>query len=186
MPLFKPGLLGNPGYGVLVLNQLRTRPSLPPKWAWPSLLLFLTLCLALEVLAGYWTNQTVSSWYPQLNKPFWTPPGWVFGPVWTVLYIMIAISGWLLYQAEHSPRRLLALICYGAQLALNLMWSFFFFSWQSPVLGLIDIILLSLSIILTIVYAWPVRAAAALLLLPYLVWVIYATTLNAGIWLLND
>jgi translocator protein len=155
------------------------------KRAWPSLLIFIVLCLGVEVLASYWTNQTVSTWYPNINKPFWTPPGWVFGPVWTILYIMIAISGWLIYQAKHSPQRSIALAFYGGQLALNLIWSFFFFSLRSPLSGLVDIILLFLLIILTITSAWSVRSLASILLIPYLIWVMYAATLNAGIWLLN-
>lgn len=151
-----------------------------------SLFIFILLCFGVEILASYWTNQSVSTWYPQLNKPFWTPPGWLFGPVWTILYILIAVSGWLIYKAEPSRQRSVALAFYGAQLILNLVWSFFFFSLQNPLLGLINIVLLSALIILTIINAWPVRQLAGVLLIPYLIWVIYATTLNFGIWLLND
>lgn len=150
-----------------------------------SIFIFILICLAVEIIASYWTNQTVSTWYPGLKKTPWNPPGWVFGPVWTILYMMIAISGWLIYKAEPSHQRSIALVFYGGQLALNFIWSFFFFSLMSPILGLIDIILLSLLIILTIINAWPVRQLAAILLIPYLIWVLYATTLNAGIWLLN-
>lgn len=151
-----------------------------------SLLIFILLCLTVEIFASYWTNQSVLTWYPQLNKPSWTPPGWVFGPVWTILYIMIAISGWLIYKAEPSDQRSITLALYGVQLVLNFIWSFFFFSLKSPISALIDIIMLSLLIILTIISAWPVRRMAGMLLIPYLIWVMYATTLNAGIWLLND
>lgn len=151
-----------------------------------SLIFFIVLCLTVEIFASYWTNETVSTWYPQLNKPFWTPPGWVFGPVWTTLYLMIAISGWLIYKAEHSPKRSVALIFYAGQLILNFLWSFFFFSLKSPILGLIDILFLLSMIILTIISAWRVRSLAGILLVPYPIWVLYATTLNAGIWLLND
>lgn len=151
-----------------------------------SLFLFILLCLAVEIFASYWTNQTVSTWYLELKKPPWTPPGWVFGPVWTILYMMIAISGWLIYKAKPSHQRSIALAFYGGQLALNFIWSFFFFSLMSPISGLIDILFLSLLIILTIINAWHVRQLAAILLIPYLIWVLYATTLNAGIWLLND
>lgn len=156
------------------------------KHGWISLISFIILCLALEIFASYWTNQSVSTWYPKLAKPLWTPPGWVFGPVWTVLYIIIAISGWLIYTAEQSHHRSMALMCYGGQLALNFIWSFLFFSLKSPILGLIDILLLSVMIVLTIIYAWPVRPLASILLIPYLIWVLYATSLNAGIWMLND
>lgn len=150
-----------------------------------SLVLFIVFCLALEAIGGYWTSQTVSTWYPLLKKPFWTPPGWVFGPVWTILYIMIALSGWLIYKEKHSYQRSLALGFYGSQLTLNLLWSFFFFYLKSPFLGLIDIVLLLLLILSTIITAWSVRPLAAILLIPYLIWVLYATTLNAGIWWLQ-
>lgn len=156
------------------------------KHAWISLLCFIVLCLFVGLFAGLWTKQSVMTWYPTLNKPSWTPPSWVFAPVWSVLYLLIAISGWIIYQAEHSPRRSAALKFYGAQLALNFAWSFFFFSLQSPFLGLIDIVLLALLIVLTIVNTWPLSSLASLLLVPYLIWVIYAGSLNAAIWFLND
>ncbi len=154
--------------------------------SWASLLFFIVLCLVLEVFAGYLTSQTVSTWYPELHKPSWTPPGWVFGPVWTILYMMIAISGWLIYTSKSSRQRSLALVFYFGQLVLNFMWSLFFFFLKSPISGLIDILLLLLLIIFTIIYAWPVRRLASILLIPYLIWVMYAATLNAGIWWLND
>lgn len=150
-----------------------------------SLLIFIVLCLLVELIGSYWTKETVSTWYPTLSKPFWTPPDWIFGPVWFCLYIMIALAGWLIYRSPPSHQRTIALFLYGSQLALNFIWSFLFFSLQSPLLGLIDIVLLSLLITLTIIKAWSVRPLAALLLIPYLVWVIYATSLNTGIWLLN-
>ena len=151
-----------------------------------SLFIFILICLLLEILASYWTNQTVSTWYPELKKPAWNPPGWLFGPVWTILYVMIAISGWLIYKAAPSRKRSIALTVYAGQLILNFIWSFFFFFLRSPILGLIDIVFLLLLIILTIINAWPVRQLAAILLIPYLIWVMYAATLNAGIWFLND
>lgn len=156
------------------------------KYTRSSLLIFIFLCLAVEIFSSYWTNQTVATWYPELKKTPWSPPGWVFAPIWTILYIMIAISGWLIYKAKASDQRSIALALYAGQLGLNFIWSFFFFSLMSPILGLIDILLLSLLIILTIINTWRVRQLAAILLIPYLIWVIYAATLNAGIWLLND
>lgn len=156
------------------------------KELWISFVIFILLCLIVEIIGGLWTKETVSTWYPTINKPSWTPPGWIFGPVWSCLYIMIAVSGWLIYRAEYSRKRTVALMLYGSQLALNFIWSFLFFSLRSPILGLFDIILLCLLIILTIIKAWSVRPLASLLLIPYLIWVMYATTLNAGIWLLND
>lgn len=151
-----------------------------------SFVIFILLCFFIEVIGSYWTKETVSTWYPNLTKPSWTPPDWIFGPVWTCLYITIAVSGWLIYRAEYSHKRTVALMLYGGQLALNFIWSFLFFSLRNPMLGLIDILLLCFLIILTIINAWPVNRLASLLLIPYLAWVMYATTLNIGIWLLND
>lgn len=155
------------------------------KQLWVSFIVFIILCFIVEVIGGFWTKQTVSTWYPTLIKPSWTPPDWIFGPVWSCLYIMIAVSGWLIYRAEHSAKRTIALILYGSQLALNFIWSFLFFSLRSPGLGLIDISLLFLLISLTIIQAWAVRPLSSLLLIPYLLWIMYATSLNGGIWLLN-
>lgn len=155
------------------------------KYLWISLVVFIFLCLVVENLGSFWTKETVSTWYPTLIKPSWTPPGWMFRVVWTILYIMIAISGWLIYRSKNSQERSIALTLYGVQLFLNFIWSFLFFFLRSPILGLIDIILMDLFIGLTILKAWPVRPLASILLIPYLLWVMYATTLNAGIWLLN-
>lgn len=152
---------------------------------WISFIIFILLCLIVQIVGSLWTSETVLTWYPTLIKPSWTPPDWVFGPVWSSLYLMIAVSGWLMYRAEYSQKRSVALRLYGSQLALNFIWSFLFFSLQSPILGLIDIILLCLFISLTIIKAWPVSRLASILLIPYLLWVLYATSLNAGIWLLN-
>lgn len=149
-----------------------------------SFLVFILLCFIVEIIGSLWTKETVSTWYPTLAKPSWTPPDWIFGPVWSGLYMMIAVAGWLIYRAEYSHKRSVALMLYGAQLALNFIWSFLFFSLRSPTLGLIDIVLLCLFISLTIIKAWAVRPLASLLLIPYLIWVMYATSLNAGIWLL--
>jgi tryptophan-rich sensory protein len=155
------------------------------KQLWISFIAFIFLCFIVQIVGSLWTKEALSTWYPTLMKPSWTPPDWVFGPVWSCLYIMIAISGWLIYRAEYSHERNIALMLYGGQLALNFIWSFLFFSLRNPTLGLIDILFLCLFISLTIIKAWPLRPLASLLLIPYLVWVFYAASLNAGIWLLN-
>lgn len=155
------------------------------KQLWISFIVFIVLCFTVEIFGSFWTKETVSTWYPTLVKPSWTPPDWVFGPVWITLYIMIAVSGWLIYRSRFSHNRSIALFFYGVQLALNFIWSFLFFSLRNPALGLVDILFLLLFIVLTIVKAWPVRPLASLLLIPYLLWVMYATSLNGGIWLLN-
>jgi tryptophan-rich sensory protein len=150
-----------------------------------SLPIFILLCLSIEIVASYWTHQSVTTWYLELSKPSWNPPGWVFGPVWTALYLMIAISGWLIYEAKSSHARSITLTLYGAQLLSNLIWSFLFFALKSPILGFLDIILLAILLIFTIINAWKVHKLSSVLLVPYFIWVVYATTLNAGIWFLN-
>lgn len=155
------------------------------KQLWISFIIFILLCFIVEIIGSFWTKETVSTWYPTLIKPAWTPPDWIFGPVWSCLYMMIAVAGWLIYRAEYSQKRTVALMLYGSQLALNFIWSFFFFSLRSPALGLIDITLLWILITLTIIKAWSVRPLASILLIPYLIWVMYATSLNTAIWLLN-
>ena len=155
------------------------------KRLWISFVLFILLCLIVEIVGAFWTKETVLTWYPTLVKPLWTPPDWVFGPVWSCLYIMIAIAGWLLYRTKYSHKRTIGLLFYGVQLALNFLWSFLFFSLRSPALGLIDIVLLWLFIMLTIITVWRLELLASILLIPYLAWVTYALALNIAIWALN-
>jgi tryptophan-rich sensory protein len=152
---------------------------------WLSFISFLILILVIELVGGYLTNTSVDSWYLTLEKPSWNPPGWVFGPVWTVLYILIAISGWLVWIQPKSEKRTRALWIYGVQLFLNLIWTGFFFYLQSPLLGLLDIIALLAFIIWTMVAFWPLSRASSLLLIPYLLWTAYAVTLNFALWYLN-
>ena len=125
------------------------------------------------------------SWYETLVKPAWTPPNWLFGPVWTALYIMIAVSGWLIWRQAETSHVRLALIVFAAQLALNSLWSWLFFGLQRPDLALIDILLLEGAIAWMIVLFWPLSRLAGALLIPYLIWVSFATLLNAALWRLN-
>ena len=122
-------------------------------------------------------------WYAELVKPAWTPPNWIFGPVWTVLYVLIALSAWLVWRAR--PRFGLPLALWFAQLGLNGIWSWLFFGLERPGLAAIDIVVL-LGAILATAYAFAhVSRLAALALLPYVLWVGYATALNVTIWRLN-
>jgi translocator protein len=149
---------------------------------WWVLFGFILLCAGCGALAGFATMQSVVEWYPTLNKPSWTPPNWLFGPMWTVLYIMMAVAAWLVWRAGRAQT---ALILFFAQLLLNLAWSFLFFGAQSPVLGLIDIAILWLAIAATI-FAFSMRSRlAAFLMVPYISWVSLAAALNASIVILN-
>lgn len=122
------------------------------------------------------------AWYAELTKPSWTPPNWVFGPVWSVLYVMIAIAGWLAWRAEGVSTSvwiwLVALVANGS-------WTFLFFGQHQIGLALVCISILFVAIVGFIVAAWRSARVAAWLFVPYLVWVGYATSVNAGTWVLN-
>ncbi len=152
---------------------------------WAVLAGFILLCLSVAAIGGLSTRTSVGTWYVTLNKPSWTPPSWAFGPVWTVLYLMMAVSGWLVWRSPESRARSRALAIYGVQLGLNLAWSFLFFGLRSPALGALDITLLWLAIGAFVSSAWPVSRSASYLFLPYWVWVTYASTLNYSISWLN-
>jgi len=124
-------------------------------------------------------------WYRALDKPPWTPPGWVFGPAWTLLYLSMGVAAWLVWRERLGSRALLPLALFGAQLVLNGLWSWLFFGLRRPDLALADILALWLAIAATIVAFWGVRPVAGALLLPYLAWVTFATALNADIWRRN-
>jgi len=125
------------------------------------------------------------AWYASLAKPSWNPPGWVFGPVWTVLYLLMAIAAWLVWRAAGLTGARLALACYLLQLVLNAAWSWLFFGRQSISGALADIIALWALILLTMVLFRRHSATAAALLVPYLLWVSFATALNFALFRLN-
>ena len=124
-------------------------------------------------------------WYERLAKPAWRPPNRLFAPVWSVLYLTIALSGWLVWRDIGLAGAALPLAIYALQIALNAAWTPLFFGLHRPDLGLLDIMLLWLSIVATIAFFFPIHAGAALLLLPYLAWVTFAAALNFAIWRLN-
>ena len=148
----------------------------------PGLAFFLVLCFLAAALG---TLFMPGEWYTGLRKPAWNPPGWVFGPVWTLLYIMMAVAAALVWQCGGFVRRRLPLGLFLAQLLLNAIWTPLFFGLRSPALGFADICLLWLMLLATIAAFRRVRAAAAVLLLPYLAWVTFAAVLNLAIWRLN-
>ncbi len=124
-------------------------------------------------------------WYRALDKPPWTPPGWVFGPAWTLLYLSMGVAAWLVWRERGWQRAALPLAVYGVQLVLNGLWSWLFFGLRRPDLALADIVALWAAIATTIVTFWGVRPLAGAILLPYLAWVSFATALNASIWRRN-
>ncbi len=148
------------------------------------LIAFLGVCLAAGGLGSIPTAKGVCEWYPTLRKPPGTPPSWVFGPVWTALYVLMAVSAWLVWR-QYGWGAQPALLIFFAQLALNLAWSGIFFGARLPGFALVEIVILWLSILFTAFIFFRLDAPAAYLLVPYLVWVTYAAYLNLGIWVLN-
>lgn len=124
-------------------------------------------------------------WYTTLAKPDWNPPDWIFAPVWTVLYLLIGISGWLVWRAAGLAAARTAMTVYLVQLVLNALWSWIFFGLHMPGAAFAEIIVLWFAIAATVVLFRPFSGVAALLLLPYLAWVGFAAVLNFSIWRLN-
>lgn len=125
------------------------------------------------------------SWYAELAKPAWTPPSWLFGPVWTLLYLAMAVAAFLVWRLPPSGRRTLALRLFALQLALNALWTPLFFGWHRPGLALVEIVLLDLAIAATLLAFWRLRRSAGLLFVPYLGWCLFATALNGALFWLN-
>lgn len=151
-----------------------------------KLLIALAVPLAVGGLSGYATSSGVATWYPTLVKPSFNPPAWVFGPVWTLLYLMMGVAAFLVWRRGTDAEGVrIALAVFAIQLILNGLWSLLFFGLRSPGLALVDIALLWVAIGAAVWLFWRVVPAAGLLLLPYWAWVSFATVLNGSIWSLN-
>ncbi len=147
-----------------------------------GLVVFLLLCYGAASIGARFTP---GPWYAGLAKPGWTPPGAVFAPVWTILYGLMAVAGWLVWKAGATAPTRAALAVFAVQLVLNTAWSSLFFGLERPDLALLCIVLLWAAIVATITAFWRVRPLAGGLLLPYLIWVTFAAALNFEIWRLN-
>jgi len=150
--------------------------------SWLMLVGFLVASFMAAAIGGAVTSSSVREWYPTLAKPDWTPPAWLFGPVWTALYAMMAVAGWLVWRRTGWSG---ALIWFAAQLVLNATWSPVFFGLHRIGWALVNIMLLWLAIVGTTVAFWRVTPVAGGLFVPYLAWVSFATALNFAIWRLN-
>ena len=149
-----------------------------------GLLGWLLLVFFVAALAGF-ASAGAGEFYRELVRPAWAPPGWLFGPVWSVLYALMGIAAWLVWRARGFAGARIALWLFVAQLAANALWSFLFFAWRLGALAFADILLLWVLIIATLVAFWRTSNAAGLLLLPYLAWVSFAVALNFATWQLN-
>ncbi len=156
---------------------------------WPqsclSLLLSTLICFGAAGLGAAATMSSVTGWYRTISKPVWTPPDWIFGPVWTALYLLMAIAAWLVWRSDRGSERLWALSWFGAQLVLNSLWSVVFFGFQRPGWAFVEILLLWLAIAVTMFEFRRHSAIAAWLLAPYLAWSSFAAVLNGTIWQMN-
>lgn len=145
------------------------------------------VCVAVGYVSGMVTRESVTTWYPTLEKPSFNPPNWLFAPVWTALYIIMGIAGALVWDRidtdEENVKK--GLRFFFIQLVLNALWSFLFFWLKNPLIALIEIILLWLMIYETFVQFHKVNKTAAYLFIPYLLWVTFAMVLNGSIWWLN-
>lgn len=150
-----------------------------------GLLAFLVICLGISVAGGAATASSVGTWYQTLQKPSFNPPNWLFAPVWTALYIMIAVAGWRVWRAHGLRGARAAMALFAVQLALNLAWSFLFFGYRMIGAALIEIILLLMAILVTTVLFWKRDRLAGMLFVPYAGWVAFATILNFALWRLN-
>ncbi|MDO6471042.1 TspO/MBR family protein [Maribacter sp. 1_MG-2023] len=150
------------------------------------ILIGIVICSAIGFLSSVVTQSSVNGWYMTLNKPSFNPPNWIFAPVWSALYIMMGISaGWVWAKGFHHKWVKTGLYHFGFQLLLNGLWSIVFFGLKQPFYGLLVIMVLLVVLFLTIKWFNVVSKFAAILLIPYLLWVCFATALNYKIWELN-
>ena len=150
------------------------------------LFFFISLCLIFgNGLGGYFTFISVETWYQTLNKPSFNPPDWVFGPVWTTLYILMGISVWLVWKRKPSADRTIGIRIFWVQLFFNILWTYIFFGIQKIGLSFLEIIFLIFLIFSNIIYFLKIDKIAGYLLIPYLIWVLYASVLTYNIWILN-
>ena len=135
---------------------------------------------------GAVASVNAGAFYTQLVRPEWAPPPSVFGPVWTVLYTLMAICAWLVWRIDGFRAAKTALVLFLIQLSINAFWSWFFFHWHKGGLAFIDILLLWILIVATLIHFWRLKPLAGALLIPYLLWVTFAAVLNYSIWQLNS
>lgn len=154
-----------------------------------SNILKLIISLIIPQVAGgigsFFTMSKVPSWYAGLVRPSFNPPSWVFGPVWTALFLLMGYALYMVWRGPKTQGQNIALIVFGVQMVLNTLWSILFFGLQSPGWALVEIVFLWLAILFTIILFWRLNRTAGILLLPYILWVSFAAFLNYSIWRLN-
>jgi tryptophan-rich sensory protein len=150
-----------------------------------KLLLSIVLCEGVGILGSIFTIPSITAWYSYLNKPPFNPPNWIFGPVWTVLYLLIGVSLYLILQKKLKKEKNMILFVFSAQLFLNLLWSIIFFGLHLPLVAFVEIAFLWGSIVWLVVNFWKFSKPASLILVLYLCWVSFAAILNLTVAILN-
>jgi benzodiazapine receptor len=154
--------------------------------SYPKLAAAILLCVIVGSVGSLVTITGPGSWYSTLQKPFFTPPSWLFAPVWIMLFVLMGIALYLVWESGTERREVKAALgIFGVQFFLNVIWSFLFFGLKSPLLGFVDIILLWVMIAATIWVFFRVRKSAAYFLIPYIAWVTLASALNGAIYFMN-
>jgi len=151
-----------------------------------KLIISILICQLAGIIGSIFTAPSVATWYQTLNKPSFTPPNWLFAPVWTILFLLMGISLYLVWQKGFANKEnKKALFLFILQLVFNILWSFAFFGSQSPLYGLVVIIILWIFILATVLQFLKISKLAGRLLIPYILWVSFAVLLNFSIWQLN-
>jgi len=144
------------------------------------------VCQVAGIIGALFTSPAIKGWYSNLNKPSFNPPNWIFGPVWTALYLLMGISLFLVWKKYNGDSNIkIALTIFFFQLVLNTLWSIMFFGLRNPMAGFIVIVVLWIAILLTIISFYKYSITASMLLIPYILWVSFATVLNYYLWKLN-
>jgi len=157
------------------VNTNRTTRDGPSLLAWGALVF-------VAAAAGTVASLDAASFYATLRRPEWSPPSWLFGPVWTLLYAAMAVGAWLVWRERHRTTTGFALGLFVVQLAFNALWSWLFFAWRQGAMAFADIVLLCVLVTATIVAFWRIRPLAGALLVPYLTWILFASALNYAVW----
>ncbi len=160
-------------------------PPTPPKHPWIGLIICLAICFTAAGIGSAVTTPKIDNWYASLEKPSWKPPNWIFGPVWSALYLGMAVAAWLVWRRGGWVDAKGQLLLFGVQLFLNVLWSCLFFGLQRPGLAFVEVLLLWAAIVATMAAFWVRSTLAGLLFVPYLAWVGFASVLNFVIWRLN-
>ena len=151
-----------------------------------KLVIAVLVCQAAGILGSVFTAPAIQGWYAGIQKPGFTPPNWVFAPVWTTLFLLMGLALYLIWdKGLDTKESRIALLVFGVQLSLNVLWSLLFFGLQSPFLAFVEIIFLWAAILLSIILFYRISRKAGMLLVPYILWVTLAAFLNYSVWLLN-